>query len=185
MNTGAKLILGMLVATLWAAPGLGRETGESCATIGDDAQRLVCYDNVFRSGAPPVVEGAIVLESEQLIPARPSGRAPASLSFACVSGSPEVRFSFAGQLMSATGDIAPVTLQVDQGPTQVRTMRASDDNQSLSFGAARDTAAFLDTLNGGTTLKVRMTPVRQRSLNVNFRLTETLDEIAALREACR
>jgi len=184
MRTSAKLLLGVVMAALWVGPSVA-QSGESCAAIGDDAERLACYDGVFRGSGPTVPVDGIVLESEQLIPARPSGRAPATLSFACVEQAPEVRFSFAGQAVSATGDIAPVTLQIDQGPTQVRTMQASDDNQSLLFGSVRETTAFLDSLNGGTTIKVRMTPVRQRSLNVNFRLTEIADEIRALRDSCR
>lgn len=185
MNTAAKrLVFGVLALGFMALPALGQETGESCAAIADDAQRLACYDAVFRSG-PGEPAAAINLQSEQLIPARPSGRQPATLALACIEGAPEVRFAFAGQLMSATGDIAPLTLQVDQGPTQVRTMQAAEDNLSLSFSSDRDTAAFLDSLDGGTVLKVRMTPVRQRSLNVTFRVGAVLSEIAALRETCR
>lgn len=185
MNTAAKrLVFGALAAALLATPVVGQDTGESCAAIGDDAQRLICYDGVFRA-EPGEAPGTLSLSSEQLIPARPSGRQPASFSVACVAGAPEVRFAFAGQLMSSTGDIAPVSLQVDQGATQVRTMRAADDNLSVSFASARETTAFLDSLNGGTTLKVRMTPVRQRSLNVTFRVDAALAEIGTLRETCR
>lgn len=185
MNTAARrLVFGVLAIGLLAAPVSGQETGESCAAIADDAQRLACYDGVFRTDPGDLPE-ALSYQSEQLIPARPSGRQPATFSLACVDGVPQVRFAFAGQLMSSTGDIAPVSLQVDQGATQVRTMRASDDNLSVSFANARDTTAFLDSLAGGTTLKVRMTPVRQRSLNVTFRVDAALADIAALRESCR
>jgi type VI secretion system protein VasI len=186
MNTAAKsLVFGALAFGFVAMPALGQETGESCAAIGDDAQRLACYDGIFRTGTTELPSGALTYESERLIPARPSGRGPATFSVACAAGAPQVSFGFAGQLVSATGDIAPVTFQVDQGQTQVRTLEASSDNTSLSFAAARDAEAFLNSLNGGTTLKVRMTPVGQRSLNVNFRLTEALGEIGALRESCR
>lgn len=184
MNTAVKrLVFGALAAALLATPVVGQDTGESCAAIGDDGQRLACYDGIFRA-EPGEVPAVVAIKSEQLIPARPSGRQPASFELACVEGAPQVRFAFAGQLMSTGGDIAPVSLQVDQGATQVRTMRAAPDNLSVSFATARETTAFLDSLNGGTTLKVRMTPVRQRSLNVTFRVDAALADIVALRESC-
>lgn len=166
------------------APGLGQETGESCAAIGDDAQRLACYDGIFRRDAP-VAPAGLSYESERLIPARPSGRAPATFAVACVAGQPQVSFGFAGQLMSATGDIAPVTLQIDQRQTQVRTMQSTDGNTRVTFGNSRDTQAFLDSLAGGRSLEVRVTPIGQRSLTVNFRLAEAMAEIVALRDSCR
>lgn len=165
------------------APALGQETGESCAAIGDDAQRLACYDGVFRDA--PEAPGGLSYDSERLIPARPSGRAPATFALACVAGQPQVSFGFAGQLVSATGDIAPATLQIDQRQTQVRTMQSTEANTRLTFGSPRETQAFLDSLEGGRSLEVRVTPIGQRSLTVNFRLAEALDEIRALRESCR
>ncbi len=183
MIKGVRLVMGVLVAMTIALPAMGQETGQQCAAIVDDASRLSCYDEIFRTGAVEPTEN-LLFESEQLIPARPSGRATASFRLACVEGEPDVSFSFAGQQMSATGDITAITLQVDQGPTQVRTLLASEDNTAVRFGSARDSNAFLDTLAGGTTLKVRATPVRQRSLNVTFRIDEALPQITALRQSC-
>ena len=185
MNTAVKrLVFAGLAAMTLVAPALGQETGESCAAIGDDAQRLACYDGVFRGDAPDA-PGGLSYDSERLIPARPSGRAPATFALACVAGQPQVSFGFAGQLVSATGDIAPATLQIDQRQTQVRTMQSTEANTRLTFGSPRETLAFLDSLEGGRSLEVRVTPIGQRSLTVNFRLAEALDEIRALRESCR
>lgn len=185
MKTAVKrLIFAGLAVLSCAAPALGQGTGESCATIGDDAQRLACYDNIFRVERPAAPEG-LSYNSERLIPARPSGRAPATFALACVEGQPQASFGFAGQLVSATGDIAPLTLQVDQRQTLVRTMQAIEGNTRLTFSNPRETQAFLDSLEGGANLEVRVTPIGQRSLTVNFRLTEALPAIRALRESCR
>lgn len=174
---GAALALGLVTV-----PALGQERGASCAAIADDAQRLACYDEIFRNDGP-APSGEVTFSSERLIPARPSGRGPATFAVACGAEGPEVRFGFANQLVAATGDIAPVTFQVDQGPTSVRTMAASEDNLSLSFRAG-EVEPFLDSLAGGSLLRVRMTPVRQRSVNVTFRLEEAVPQIEALRESC-
>jgi type VI secretion system protein VasI len=184
MNTAVgRLIFGALAAMVLVAPASGQETGESCGAIGNDTQRLACYDGIFRSvsGDAPA---ALTFDSERLIPARPSGREPATMTIACVASAPVVSFSFANQLVSGTADIAPVTLQVDQGPTQVRTMRSSPDNLSLTFANARESELFFDSLLGGERLRVRMTPVRQRSVNITFRLQEAVPQIEALRDSC-
>lgn len=186
MNTAVKrLVFVALAAGLMAAPAQGQETGESCAALAGDAARLACYDGVFRTGAGAAPVGGLSYKSERLIPARPTGRAPATLTVACDAGQTRVSFGFAGHLMSATGDIAPLTLQVDQRQTQVRTMQSTDGNTRLTFANDRETQAFLDSLGGGRSLEVRVTPIGQRSLTVNFRIAEALSEIGALRESCR
>jgi hypothetical protein len=179
------VLLGAILSTA-AVPSLAQQTGIECAEIAGDAERLACYDNLFRGtvGDASAPE-AVTLESERLIPAAPSGREPATLTIACEEGTPRVHFAFAGQSVSLTGDIAPMTMQVDQNATIVRTMAASEDNRSLTFSSARDADTFLDSLAGGTSLRVRVTPVRQRSLTVDFRIGEALPAIAELRENCQ
>lgn len=173
----------MIVVCLPAALAVAQGGVEACVALDEDIERLACYDALFRNtGALP--EGAIVLESERLIPASPTGREPATMTLSCEGEAVRVSFGFAGQLVSNTGDIAPLTYQVDAGGTTVRTLRASADNRQLSFSNGTDTANFLDSLVGGTNLKVRMTPVRQRSLTVDFRLPEVAEQIAALRAGC-
>lgn len=178
------VLLGAILSTA-AVPSLAQQTGADCAEIAGDTERLACYDKLFR-GPPEDAPAAetVTLQSARLIPAAPSGREPATLTIACEEGAPRVRFSFAGQFVSATGDIAPLTMQVDQNATVVRTMAASADNRSLTFSNARDTEIFLDSLAGGSNLRVRVTPVRQRSLTVDFRVGQVLPAIADLRENC-
>lgn len=165
-------------------PASAQSTPQECAVVAADAERLACYDALFRgTGAVPASD-AVVLQSQALIPARPSGRGSAELSIACAAGGPMVAFTFAGQLVSATGDIAPVTFQLDAGGTSVRTLAADANNTELSFAPGRESEAFLDTLVGATNLKVRMTPVRQRSLTMDFRVNAVADQIAAVRASC-
>jgi hypothetical protein len=185
-----KVLCGLAIAALISLSAQAQETPQACAAIADDGERLACYDALFRNGEADTVPvdadalEAVVLSSERLIPARPTGREPATMSVACTDGAMVVSFAFAGHLVSNTGDIAPVTLQVDQNATAVRTLRANADNTALSFGAGRESEAFLDSLTGGTNVKVRMTPVRQRSLTVDFRLPESAAAIDALRQSC-
>ncbi len=185
----SRLLLSLVLAALLAMPAAGQDApppmGEACALIIGGAERLACYDAIFRTSIPPDGAASVRIESEQSIPARPTGREPATMVIACEAGQLSVEFSFARQFLSATSDNAPLSFQVDLGGNTVRNLPVSADNTAAGFPNTTASAAFLDTLEGGTTLRVRVTPVRQRSLTVEFRMRDHADAIAAVREACR
>jgi len=172
-----------IVPVMPIVPVVAQASVQECVALDDDMARLACYDGLFRD-AGAAVGAAITISSERPIPARPRGREPATLSFSCIDGDVSVSFRFAGQLVSNTGDISPLTYQIDAGGTTVRTLRANADNTELSFASTADTQTFLDSLVGGSSVRVRVTPVRQRSVNVDFRLAPVADEIASLRASC-
>jgi type VI secretion system protein VasI len=156
----------------------------ACAAVADNAQRLACYDAIFRVASPPTALAPIVIASTQPIPARPTGRAPAAMTISCADEVLGVSFSFAGQLLSETGDEAAISFQVQQTGSFVRSLPVSDDNTTIGFASASDADAFLETLEGGDSLVVRITPVRQRSVQVEFPLDPYEAAIASMRAAC-
>jgi hypothetical protein len=178
----AGLAAGSAGAVSVSAQALGNPA--ACAVVADDAQRLACYDAIFRGDASTPALAPIVIASTQPIPARPTGRAPAMMTIGCAAGMLHVSFSFAGQLLSETGDEAAISFQVQQTGSFVRSLPVSEDNTTIGFANARDADAFLETLEGGDSLVVRITPVRQRSVQVEFPLGPYEAQIAAMREAC-
>lgn len=172
----------LLPAPIAVPVALAQEGGLACAPIDDDAARLACYDEIFRSQVP--AGETVVLESEQLIPARPTGRVHATMTVACDAGALSVSFGFGEQFLSPTGDDAPLTFQVDQSGNTVRNLPVNADNTRVGFFTTRESGAFLDTLQGATNLRVRVTPNRQRTQTVDFRLRDKLDEMDALRGTC-
>jgi hypothetical protein len=179
------ILIALAIVAAPAPSALAQDEAAACAAIAGDTERLACYDAIFRpTGAITPDVAPIIVNSERMIPARPTGRAPATMTVSCGAGGIEVAFGFANQLVSNTGDIAPITFQVDAGGTTVRTLSADADNTALSFGSSSDAVAFLDSLEAGTNLKVRITPVRQRSVTVDFRLMEVAARVGALRETC-
>ncbi len=177
----------LLLAPMLAAPSLpaSAQTGVSaCTAIEDDAGRLACYDRLFRD-AQAAAEGlSAVLESEQLIPARPTGRGPATMTVACIEDELTVSFAFAGNTMSALGRDAGITLQYDLQAARSRTLPVNEDNTALVIDNTRDAAQFLDGLAGATNLTARVTPVNSRSLSVRFRVDAFAPEAAHVRAAC-
>ena len=167
-----------------AAPAFGQQAGAQCAAIAADDERLACYDAVFGVGGEEPEGLSITFESEQMIPARPSGRAPATMTVACDSGELSVIFAYAGNTMSALGRDAGITMQVDLQAARSRTLPVDETNTALVIEGNADAKAFLDMLAGANNLTTRVTPVNSRSLSVRFSLAGMLDAIAPIRSAC-
>jgi hypothetical protein len=155
-----------------------------CTAIATDTDRLACYDALFRGADGSAEALSLVLESEQLIPARPSGRAPATMTVSCDAGVLRVAFGFAGNTMSALGRDAGISLQYDLQASRSRTLPVNAENTAILLNTTADAAAFLDGLNGATNLTVRVTPVSSRSLSVRFRVDSFVDEVEPVVAAC-
>lgn len=164
---------------------MAQTTGAQCTTIASDAERLACFDAAFAN--PPASapsEASVVFESEQRIPARPSGREPATIEVACEAGVLTVAFSFAGQTMSALGNDAGITWQFDLQAARSRTLPVNAENTAILLDNTRDAVAFIQSLVGATNLTVRVTPVNSRSLSVRYRVDDFVDRVAPVRQAC-
>lgn len=177
----------VLVLALPVLLGLGlpaaAQSGAQCAAIDDDAARLVCYDDLFRDAGVPAPADAVVFESEQLIPARPSGRAPATITVSCQPNGLQVAFGFAGNTLSSLGNDVGMTLQYDLS-RRSSTLPVNSDNTAVLIDNTRDTLAFIDNLAGVTNLTVRVTPTSARTLSVRFRVDAFAAEVAPVVAAC-
>lgn len=182
-----KIWPALALLSLFSVPAplaMAQEGVAQCTAIATDVERLACYDGLFRSGGPSASAISITLESEQLIPARPSGRAPATLMVICDQGTLSVAFSFAGNTLSALGNDAGLTLQYDLQAARSRTLPVNDTNTAVLLETSQEAAAFLDGLAGATNLTARVTPVNSRSLSVRFRVDAFIAEVAPVRAAC-
>lgn len=166
------------------APALAQTSVDQCTAIAADAERLACYDGLFRSGGTAAEGLSVVLESDQFIPARPSGRARATMTVACTAGVLRVSFAFAGNTMSALGNDAGITLQYDLQASRSRTLPVDATNTAVILDNTSDAAQFLDGLAGATNLTARVTPVNSRSLSVRFRVDAFAQQVAPIRAAC-
>jgi type VI secretion system protein VasI len=174
-----------VVSLLLLAPVLpaAAQSGAQCAAIAGDAERLACYDNLFRTSAS-TVENSVTLESEQLIPARPSGRKPATITVSCDAGVLQVAFGFAGNTMSALGRDTGITLQYDLARARSSTLPVNADNTAIVIDNTPAALAFVDDLAGANNLTLRVTPASTRSLSVRFRVDAFAQEVAPVVAAC-
>lgn len=175
------LVLPLLIGT--SVPVVA-QSGAECAAIGSDAERLACYDGLFRTEGSLPGATSVTLESEQLIPARPSGRAPATITVVCEADILQVAFRFAGNTMSSLGRDIGMTLQVDLARSRSSTLPVNEDNTAVLIDNTADARAFLESLNGATNLTVRVTPASTRSLSVRFRVDAFTQEAGTVMAAC-
>jgi hypothetical protein len=185
--TKVKLLSALALAPLFAFPApaaLAQAGVAACVAQPDDGQRLACYDALFRSGAAQAQTLEVVVQSEQLIPASPSGRAPATMTIACEAGNLTIAFAFAGNTMSALGRDAGLTLQNDLEQARSRTLPVDPTNTAILLDNTRDATAFLDGLAGVNNLTARVTPVNSRSLRVRFQVAGIGERVAPVRAAC-
>src|SRR5690606_12089140 len=191
-----KGVAGMLVALAGAAapmPGLAQPSPERCAAIGPATERLACYDSLFRSDQFTGVEDQTTpdqgmwasgvevsqiegtelpfatVQSEQLIPANPRGRAPARMAILCRDGETAVQFAFAGQFMGTpTSQSGTITLQYDRQPPRSQSLQLSPDRTAIGFYEPDAARAVIDQLLQTERLYVRATPQAQRSVTISF-----------------
>jgi hypothetical protein len=170
--------------TLSTPAVMAQQAGAQCTAISADAERLACFDAAFGLPAGQPGDAQVVFDSEQLIPARPNGRAPATIVVACKAGTLSVAFGFAGNIMSALGNDAGITWQFDLQAARSRTLPVNADNTAVVLDNTRDALAFIQSLEGATNLTVRVTPVSSRSLSVRYRVDGFADQVAPVRAAC-
>ncbi len=161
-----------------------QQAGSQCTTIAGDTERLACFDAAFAAQVPDAAGALVVFESEQLIPARPNGRQPATMTVACEAGVLRVAFAFAGNTMSALGNDAGITLQSDLQAARSRTLPVNADNTAIVLDTTRDSLAFIQSLAGATNLTVRVTPASSRSLTVRYRVDGFAEQVAPVQAAC-
>ncbi|KKB76531.1 hypothetical protein VW35_17250 [Devosia soli] len=177
-------MLAVILLGLGGSSSALAQSGQDCAAVVADGERLACYDAVFRNGAAAGDALTVSFQSQQLIPARPTGRAPATMTVSCAAGNLTVAFAYAGNTMSALGRDAGITFQIDQQAARSRTLLADASNTALIIGNTADSEAFLNMLEGANNLTTRVTPVNSRSLSVRFSLAGVLDAVEPVRAAC-
>ncbi|MBE7733796.1 hypothetical protein [Devosia faecipullorum] len=180
-----KRFLVVLAVPVFLALGgqANAQTGAQCAAIDDDGARLVCYDEVFRTASSLPDASAVVFESEQLIPARPSGRAPATITVSCQPNGLQIAFGFAGNTLSSLGNDVGMTLQYDL-TRRSSTLPVNADNTAVLIDNSRDALTFIDNLAGVTNLTVRVTPTSARTLSVRFRVDAFAQNVVPVVAAC-
>lgn len=179
------LLLALLPILATSTPvALAQGDAAQCTSITADTERLACFDAAFAGSVEQPAAAQVVIQSEQMIPARPSGRDHATIAVACEANTLTVAFAFAGNTMSALGNDAGITWQFDLQAARSRTLPVNSDNTAIVLDNTQDSLAFIQSVAGATNLTVRVTPVNSRSLSVRYRVDGFAEQVAPVRQAC-
>lgn len=178
-------VLALLPILTVATPAaMAQQAGAQCTAIAADAERLACFDAAFANVGPVEGDAQVVFQSEQSIPARPSGRAPATITVSCTADVLSVAFGFAGNTLSSLGNDTGITWQLDLGGRSNRTLPVDDSNTAILLTNTQDSLAFLRSLEGASNLTVRVTPTNSRTLSVRYQLADFPAQLAPVLDAC-
>lgn len=169
--------------TVSTPAAMAQPAGSQCVAIAADAERLACFDAAF-AVTPAVRVDSVIFRSEQMIPARPNGRQPATITVACEGGVLKLAFGFAGNTMSALGNDAGLTWQFDLQAARSRTLPVNAENTAILLNNSAESLAFIHSAAGATNLTVRVTPVSSRSLTVRYRVDDLAAQVAPVTAAC-
>jgi hypothetical protein len=209
----APRLLSTLLPALVLLSGAPAAANEACARIPDDAARLACYDDAWRTPAQNAArwvvreevsafDGSAGLVAE--IPAeapftdRFGAPARARLGLACREGGVQAWVHFGGAYMSDrvrqaadTGAPPPAGLggprmsyRLDEGAPELREFQVANDRRALGFWTDRAARLFLDELAGHARLSVRAAPFRTQPVTAVFDLSRLPGVLRRVRTAC-
>jgi len=181
-----------------------QSTGEGCAKIQADNQRLECYDLIFkqeRVGGPTQGVGAwrvtedvsliddsrtvfLRLTSEDSHPGRFGGREKSYLAIACRENTTSLWMTFADNFMSSNAGSGSVTYRIDDEEARSQGFRESNDNSALGLWNGSTAIPFVKRLIGNERLVVRATPFSESSVTATYDIRGLENAIVPLRQAC-
>lgn len=168
---------------------------QECSSIGDNLQRLTCFDDIFPSAlngqTNEAMTGWQVKEERSPIDNSPrffalllpsgvkktlSGLTGPSLMLACSESKTKVVYYFG---KPGSHDQSRVTYNLGDGPSQSGIWPASDNREAVWISDDAHAISFLKHLKAGTTLKIQTeTPFSDAVFELG-KVDDVVDKIAA------
>lgn len=126
----------------------------------------------------------LTLPSENELPQRFGGTAPAVLTLRCLENKTAAIFQFAGNFMTSIQRYGEITYRVDDRPARTQEFVESTDNEALGLWSGGAAIPFIKSLTGATTLYVRAVPFNESPMEAEFNIAGLSDNIGELRAAC-
>lgn len=186
------------------ASAIAQSTPEQCGAIDDGAERLVCYDLLFRIDRKPSSTSAqsawetssetsriddttnvfMTLESSDTFPRRFGGSAHGTMIVRCMENTTSIIFRMGDHHLADLQNYGRVTYRIDDAPAKTQRFVESTDNRALGLWNGGAAIPLFKTLFGAENLLVQITPFGESPITVDFPIAGIEDEIKPLREAC-
>lgn len=197
----AFLIAGILMFTDTHESG-ATEDGTSCGAIENVAERLLCYDGIFRTpntdmpartnwdvsiSTSPLTDEqtvvALVLSNEEISCGRSTDQRMILL-VRCKENSTSLYFDTGCHMTSGHGDYGKMEMRIDTQTAISVSGAESTNNEALGLWGGAKSIPIIKKMLGGELLTVRMTPFVQNPFVVTFNIAGMQSAIAPLRKAC-
>lgn len=199
-----KVILASLVLAGACGAATAQNTAEECGAIDDGAERLVCYDLLFRIDRSSAQSGPdsqwsvrtdisriddstnvfMTVQSTDTFPKRFGGEGRGTMLVRCMENTTTVYFTMAGHHLADLQNYGRLTYRIDDAPAQSKRLTESTDSQALGLWNGGSAIPFIKSLFGADNLLVQITPFSESAITVDFPIAGLEEEIAPLREAC-
>jgi type VI secretion system protein VasI len=184
---------------------IGQTTPEQCGAVDDGAERLVCYDLLFRvdrkaptassqsrwvvssetSRLDDTTNVFLTLVSSDTFPRRFSGGAAhGSMIVRCMENTTSMIFRMGDHHLADLQSYGRITYRIDETSAKTQRFVESTDNRALGLWNGGSSIPFVKALFGAENLLVQITPFGESPITVDFPIAGIEDEIVPLREAC-
>lgn len=192
-----------------AQDGRANEPLDRCVRIGNDLDRLACYDkaagrtpaalaiekDVATAGAWRIRQEAskitdektvfMTVESKDSVSCNWSRNSPVRLTIRCLENTTALIFSTECHMTSSSyNDYGDVDLRLDDGKAFVSSMVESTNSRSLGLWTGGSSIPVIKKFFGKKRLLARMTPYGESPFTAEFNIAGTELQIEPLRKAC-
>lgn len=184
-------------------------TGEDCAKNVNDAERLSCYDNIFRieqkstetepqadekekgwyvwksqSKIDDSVSDLMMLLSDNLVNERAGKMGYGTIGIKCHQKTTTITFSAGELFLVDDDDYGRVTYRLDKEKAKTKRMDVTTDNKALGLWSNSETIPFIKEMFGHDKMIVQITPYQETPATIEFTIKGLEEAIKPLRKAC-
>jgi type VI secretion system protein VasI len=191
-----------LAIAISARTSFAEDDPKACAAVQGDAQRLECYDLIFRKSSTTrestnewvVTEEVskiddsrnvfLTLQSIEPIANQYGTPVRLELNITCRERKTDLYIFFGGYFMSSTLGGGVVTYRIDDRPAQKKPFAESNDHKALGLWSASEAIPFIKQMFAASKLLIRAVPYSQNAVTAEFRIAGLQEAIAPLAQAC-
>jgi type VI secretion system protein VasI len=169
-------------------------TGEECASMPSDNNRLMCYDTIFKqepaqaasAGSKWTVENSKskMDDSDVFNISVTADKYGALLNIRCEEKVTTLYFTLGGTFMADIENYGRIRYRLDGEKTKSKSFVISTDNEALGLWSGGSSIPFAKQLLGHKKLTAEITGYNESASTVEFDLNGMDEQIAPLRKQC-
>jgi type VI secretion system protein VasI len=192
-----------LLASVLLTPARAQDDPKNCAEISNDAERLECFDLIFKKSSTTTIAPksdwivtqenskiddsanvSLTVSSMQPITNQYGMQTNLDMYIVCREKKTDFYIVFGDQFMSSIEEYGKVTFRLDKRPAFQKQMTESTDHKALGLWGGAVAIPFTKGLFGGSDLFVRAIPYNESAVSADFNVSGLQSAISPLERAC-